>query len=254
MSNYDQLDSNEKIALEIAIVYPHKAYSTVLPNFYEKGFSRGTLYRYHAEGVKKLEAKGFLDRQGRPTSLAFQIIPNGILKEMISKIHFHIVQITEETSREKNSFITASTELRKTKEHSEEVETALRKAQQQLAELSQNRVRNVIQTFSSFGLDENWVSVLVALNIVEIAMKRKVASFGIEANGKFNELLNILRREIRDKEKREFGASSAFLKEADLYAFRSKMDHSGLENKISDREAEFIIEQASKLVESLKIP
>lgn len=90
--------------------------------------------------------------------------------------------------------------------------------------------------------------------MVEISMRRKVVSFGIEANGKFHGLLNILRREINDKEKREFGVPAAFLKVADLYDFRSKMDHCGVKNKISDREADFIIEQASKLVESLKIP
>jgi hypothetical protein len=59
MSNYDEVDPNEKIAAEIAIVYPHKAYSSVLPDFYEKGFSRGTLYRYHAEGGQKARSKGF---------------------------------------------------------------------------------------------------------------------------------------------------------------------------------------------------
>jgi hypothetical protein len=49
----------------------------------KKGSQGGHSIGIMQKGVKKLEAKGFLDRQGRPISLAFQVIPNGILKEMM---------------------------------------------------------------------------------------------------------------------------------------------------------------------------
>jgi len=92
-----------------------------------------------------------------------------------------------------------------------------------------------------------------SLNLVEAALRKKLESFGIKPRGSYNDLLNVVRKEIREREKRELDVSSAFHDEADLYSFRSKIDHFGLKNKISNKEADFVIEQAFKFIEALKL-
>ncbi len=253
-TTYEQLDNNEQIALEMAIVYPHKSYSTVLPGFYEKGFSTGTLYRYHSEGVKKLQAKGFLDGQVRPTKKAFDSLPNVILKNMTSQLLFHLTQLKEENDRVETINYTINDELNKTKKHVEELETSLINATQQLKGFNESRIRQIIKTFEFLGIDDNWISVSVPLNLVEIAMKKKLETFGVKPKREFNDLLMQVRQEIRNHENREFDISlGAFHNAGDLYSFRCKIDHWSLTNKVDNKEADFIIEQAFKFIEALRL-
>jgi len=239
---FNQLDNDEKVALEVAIIYPHKALSTVLPDFYGNTASKSTLYRYHKEGADKLVSKGFLDRERRPTAIAFDIVPESALKKMTMKLHLELTQLYNEKSNVDSARFIAESELRKMREQIEKLESSLRNVTQQLALVNQNKIQNVIQRFGFLGIDENWVSVLVALNLVEMSMKQKIESLGIKPRGSFKELYDLLEREISTKEKREIRASSVFIKPKHLYDFRSKMDHDGLKVKIKEEEADFLIE------------
>lgn len=254
MSTYEQFDRDEKIALELAIVYPHKSASEMLRKFYERGTSKSTLYKYHKRGADKLAQKGFLDIQNRPTELAFQVIPLDFLKKIVANLHYQLIELKSEKNEAEASNWNTTAELRKTKEQIEKLENSLRGITQQLALFKKNRVNSVLETFDFMGIDENWISVLVALNLIEIALRRKAEISGVDPNGKFNETLEQVRKIIKEKEGRELDSRSAFLKETELYSFRSKIVHYGLKKKVSEKEADFIIEQTKQFIEALELP
>lgn len=251
--SFDQLDRNEKIALKVALVYPHRALSKVLPKFYGHRASKSTLYRYHREGVDELVSKGLLDMQHRPTNLAFNVIPEKTLREMAMKLHKGLTRLYNEKTSAENARLTAESELYKLKKHQRKLESDLGDLSSRLTSLSKSKIHNLMQRFEFLGIDENWVSVLVALNLVEMSMKHKLESLGTRPRGSFKELYDLLKREILAREKREIKTSSEFIKPKHLYDWRSKMDHDGLKVKIREKEADFIIEQAYKFIEELKI-
>ena len=253
MINYNELDNDEQIALEVAIAYPNKSLTEILPHFYGYNMSKSTLYRYHQMGVTKLSARGFLDRQGRPTEPSFEIFPFEKIKKIALSLHVELVRLDDEKNKAIAAKYLTEDELKKIKKQAENLETSLRNANQQLTMFNEDKVKSVLKTFNFLGVDENWVSVLAALNLIEIAMRQKAKSLGIDPNGKFNETLDALRKAVKEKEGRELDSSSAFLRETDLYSFRSKIDHFGLKKKVSDKEADFIIEQAHKFIDTLKL-
>lgn len=248
---YDQLDQDEKTAIEIAIVYPHRALSRILPEFYSGSIS--TLYRYRKKGVEKLKSKGLLDLQEHPTALAFETVPEKYLRKMTLKLHRELISLEKERSANENAKFAAQSELRRLQKYTEESEAIARNLTFRLDSISRSKIQDLIQRFKSFGIDENWISVLIALNLVEMTMRYKIESLGARPHGNFKELYDLLKREVLTKEKREIKISSEFIKPKHLYDWRSKMDHDGLKVKIKEKEADFIIEQALKFIEELKI-
>jgi hypothetical protein len=88
---FDQLDENEKVALTVAILYPHRTLIAVLPRLFkfEPRASDSTYYRCYRQGQDKLREKGMLDGEGFPTDMLFKVIPASML-----------VQMTKDLSRE----------------------------------------------------------------------------------------------------------------------------------------------------------
>lgn len=248
---YDQLDYDEKTALEVAIVYPHKPWSKTLRKFYKGSVS--TLYNYRRKGADKLTSKGLLDYQGQPTALAFGIIPEAILRETSLKLRKELLDLFKEKSDIENAKFIIESELRKFQEEKKRLESNLRDLSSQLASIGQSKIRGLIQRFETFGINDNWIAVLTALNLVEMSMRYKLESLGIKPHGSFKELHDLLKREILEKENREIEVSSQFIRPKHLYDWRSKMDHGGLKVKIKEKEADFIIEQALKFIEELRI-
>jgi len=121
---YDQLDYDEKTAIEIAIVYPHRALSRILPEFYSGSIS--TLYRYRKKGVEKLISKGLLDLQEHPTALAFETVPEKYLRKMTLKLHRELISLEKERSANENAKFVAQSELRRLQKHTEELEAIAR--------------------------------------------------------------------------------------------------------------------------------
>lgn len=251
--NFDQLDRNERVALKVAIMFPHRALSRVLPKFYGRRASKSTLYRYHREGADKLISKGLLDMQRRPTKLAFNMVPEKLLRDMTLKLHKGLTGLYSEKSSIENARLTAESELHKLKGNQKRLESELTDLRARLASARQSKIQNLMQRFGFLDIDENWVSVLVALNLVEMSMKHKLESLGTKPRGSFKELYDLLKREVLAKEKREIRTSSEFIRPKHLYDWRSKMDHDGLKVKIKDKEADFIVEQAYKFIDELKI-
>jgi hypothetical protein len=252
-SMYNSLDNDEKIALEVAIVYPNKTLIEILPKYYGNEASKSTLYRYHQNGTIKLSAKGLLDTQLHPTQLSFDVCPLNVLKQATFDLHVQLVN----TALEKNKVISAKSlltqELDGLKLKLLSLEQSLKVTAEELTLTKQSKTNMVLKRFKNMGINDNWISVLVALNLVEIALRQKAELLGINANGSFSETLDLVKRTIMDKEGRRLDTSSAFLKEADLYSFRSKMVHHKLKKTLSDKEADFIIEQAIKFIEGLEL-
>ena len=55
--DYDKLDEAEKVALTVAIAFPHCALKEILPKLFKWKASDSTYYRYHHEGYEELREK-----------------------------------------------------------------------------------------------------------------------------------------------------------------------------------------------------
>jgi hypothetical protein len=93
---YDQLDEDEKVALKVAVLYPHRILKEVLPKLFGFVASDSTYYKRHNEGREKLKLKGILDEEGRPTDRAFDIIPVNMLRQMVKDLHKELVTLERE--------------------------------------------------------------------------------------------------------------------------------------------------------------
>jgi hypothetical protein len=116
--NFDALTNEEKAALKVAIVYPHRILKDVLPELL--GTTSSYMYKLHEKGKNLAFSKLLLDSDGAPTEKVFKILPQEILIEW---------------------FKITSDELRKlAKEHSE-LNLRLLDKENQIKELSEEVVK-----------------------------------------------------------------------------------------------------------------
>lgn len=97
---YTQLSEEEKVALSVAIVYPHQTLSRILPKLFKWKASDSTYYRHHREGCDKLRKKGILSDEREPTDLAFRILPTDILRDMLRDTSEEIRLLENERQKE----------------------------------------------------------------------------------------------------------------------------------------------------------
>ncbi|MGC9015135.1 MAG: hypothetical protein ACP5KW_12235 [Thermoproteota archaeon] len=113
---YDQLDAEEKVALKVAILYPHRHLKEVLPELFESeykySFSLPTYYKRYHEGLRKLQSKGILDDEGYPTDKAFDLIPASMLPEMVRKLSEELLELNEKRLKELEEKDKIESELR----------------------------------------------------------------------------------------------------------------------------------------------
>jgi hypothetical protein len=93
---HDQLDEDEKVALKVAILYPHRTLKEVLPELFGFVASDSTYYKKHDKGREKLKLKGILDEKGCPTDRAFDIIPVNMLRPMVKDLHKELTTLNKE--------------------------------------------------------------------------------------------------------------------------------------------------------------
>jgi hypothetical protein len=112
---YDQLDENERVALRVAIVYPHRTLKAVLPGLFkfEPRAADSTYYRYYSRGQDKLKEKGMLDLENFPTDIAFKVMPNNVLMEMTKEPSKELRVLDKEHRQEESRARDLKTEMEK---------------------------------------------------------------------------------------------------------------------------------------------
>ncbi len=81
-----RLNSKERVALKMAIMYPHKSYKEILPKLFMKdfpGMSDATYRKYHKEGIQSLIGKGLLNNDGNPTINTYSTISGPLATQLI---------------------------------------------------------------------------------------------------------------------------------------------------------------------------
>jgi hypothetical protein len=196
---YDQFDESEKVALKVAILYPHRTLKEVLPDLFTPGFSLSTYYSRHDEGRRKLMYKGILDSRGCPTDKAFEIIPLGMLRQMVKDLHRELMTLNKE-----------SYELMETKEKEiSELRTALQNVQNMfdfttyhdLTPLPQTLIRDIDEAIKQFREKSYDLAIVKTYVISEMLVKNLFAHlYGSEELGKVHKHEDRLKKIWTDEE------------------------------------------------------
>jgi hypothetical protein len=108
---YEQLDENEKVALKVAIRFPHRSLIAVLPSLFGLGASDSTYYRYYRQGQDKLKQRGMLDGEGFPTDMSFKVIPTSMLVQMTKDLSKELRLLDKEHHQEESRARDLRTEM-----------------------------------------------------------------------------------------------------------------------------------------------
>jgi len=247
--SFEQLDENERFALEVAI--RNESAKAVGPAFF-KGVraSDSTYYRYNADGREKLCQKAILDQKYRPTSLAFDILPLDNAKHLLARLARKNEELHDNWNRtldEKFKAAQTSQELEKTVASLRNELDILRSRINKFEPLEKLGAE-----FAGFPVNERLMAALISLNLIEPAIKKKLEELKVEIPGKvhFNELYELLRRNLSEKEHRKL--KQRLLSPTDFYDMRSKIDHWAYKiEDIEEEELRLIVNQCLKFVKEI---
>lgn len=96
-------------------------------------------------------------------------------------------------------------------------------------------------------IDENWVSAICALNLLEISVNKKLEDLGESTDGSFDTRYKRLVVACKAKENRDIQK----LLTAPFYTARSKMDHAGHIHKPTPDETKIIVKYVSDFMSEL---
>lgn len=113
-------------------------------------------------------------------------------------------------------------------------------------------LNDLLRHFDSMGINAQWIRGIVALALIEAAMKRKLEQLGISIKPgvSFGELRKTLEQAIHEKEKRKLRPRLFGLSE--LSEMRNKIIHTGhLFVKLPKTEADALVENVSDLLSEI---
>lgn len=110
-----------------------------------------------------------------------------------------------------------------------------------------SRLFDLLEKARPLKIDENWVSAICALNLLEISVNKKLEDLGNSTEGSFNTRYERLTAACKAKEKRDIRR----LLPTPLYNARSKMDHAGHKYKPTPQETEMIVKYVSDFISEL---
>lgn len=160
--DYNELDEEEKVALTVAIVYPHRTLRKVLPKLFKYKASDSTYYRHHSRGYDKLKEKGILDNDGKPTDLAFKIIPYEILKRIVQDLHKEINLLQKDYQTERNRYWSLQNEY-----------VQLEK-KYKIVEEENQRIRNEIEKFAELRELKEKIDFIDAYNSLKPILSKSL--------------------------------------------------------------------------------
>jgi hypothetical protein len=213
-------------------------------NRYRVSYSEFSLAR------KELVGKGILTTENVASQEGFGLIPIEAWTEIRSSLHAQLELSREETRvayadnlRNKENITALNTRI----------ESLLSNIAEQKGLLEKNRdLNDVLGSFANMGINAQWVRSIVALALMEAAMKKKLEQLGmtVQQNISFGELRNILEQAINDKEKRKLRPRLLGLSE--LSQMRNKIIHTGhLYVDLPKSEADALVDNISNLISEI---
>ncbi len=213
MSRTYELPDDEKAALKYNLVYFTSVRKDHPELFGESSWDR-SFWRRLNTGEKSLKSKGILDRDRNPTDKAYEVLSTEALKEMLKELRGETMKLEAKRA-----------ELKAKCETLEKLE-------------KYKLISEIANKFTSLGIDENWIAVLVSTNLIEQAMKKKLEDLGSPFKGrKFGELVKTLGDALKQKEDRKL---KSLIRPNELYDVRSKIVHAGYKENFSHDEAQAI--------------
>jgi hypothetical protein len=239
LRDYTQYNAeNENAALYYNMVYPTQS-RNAHPELFGDSVWHNSFYRRLSDGEESLKGKRILDKDRNPTDLAYQSLSSETLRDMLKKLRGESMKMAAKN---------------------DELERKISELQarcQDLQKMEKYRLINeIVDKFSSLGVDENWIVVLISTNLVEQAMKKKLEKLGMPIktkNGKrpcFADIVQSLGEALQAKENRSV---RTLIKPRPLYEIRNEIDHAGYKMKISQEQAQAIFVLVKDIVDDLRL-
>jgi tetrahydromethanopterin S-methyltransferase subunit G len=194
--------------------------------------------------------KGILDEKGRPTPLAFDLLPLDNARHLVGRL----VRKNEVLY---DDWIRASEEKSKAAQTSQGLEKTVVSLRNEVGVL-QSRIgkfeplEKLAAEFTGFPVNERVMAALISLNPIEAAIKKKLEELKAEiASGiSFDKLYELLRSSLLEKEHRKL--PHHLLSPTDFYRLRSKIDHWAYKiEDIEEEELQLIVKQCLKFVKEI---
>lgn len=229
---------NENAALYYNMVYRTQS-RNAHPELFGDSVWHNSFYRRLSDGEESLKRKRILDKDRNPTDLAYQSLSSETSKDMLKKLREESMKMAAKNDELERKI------------------SELRARCQDLQKMEKYRLINeIVDKFSSLGVDENWIVVLISTNLVEQAMKKKLEKLGMPiktTNGKrpcFADIVQSLGEALQAKENRSV---RTLVKPRPLYDIRNEIDHAGYQMKISQEQAQAIFVLVKDLVDDLRL-
>lgn len=248
LHNFDELTSIEKAVLEHKIT----GSATTAPDYLskiERGFSNSTYYRHYNQAEARLTSFGLLS-DGEPTFAALEILPMKTAQRILEEMR-------RETKRQHDELFEREEKIIQLENQRDDLDAELRLKSREVESMYKDVERfeplsNLLRGLGHLHVDENWMTVVVALTSVELALKQKLEKLGVDLprGASFKDLYSLVESTIKEKESRSLPVT--FIKPEDLYSLRSKIDHWGHKYpNFSKDETNFIVGQVTDLIKGL---
>lgn len=246
-SVYDGLDENEKFALEVSIlnVSPKVVGPARFP-----GMGNSTYYKYNADGRDKLVRRGILDARFRPTNTAFQVLPlpvsvelmKGLFRKM-EEFRDNWVQAEERALSQTNTAHDLERQIHTLEKEVEQLKIRVNRFAQ---------LERIAKDFTGLRVNEKLMAAIVALNLLESSVKRKLEllEVGFSPKMPFGELYELLRKNLLEKEGRKL--KQHLLSPKVFYEMRSHIDHWAYKvEEIDEEECTLVVGQCLRFVNDI---
>lgn len=217
LQSYGSLSDEEKAALWGCLVADDQLGRSMLERL-NAGWSKSTYYKHYREGVGSLQQKGLIDSSRNPTAIAFQILPQPVLKEAVEQLRNKTQRLEKEHWELTNKVWELGNEARTLRSQEDQLNKQLEDTKP---------LRGLIKDFERLGVDDNWIRASIALNLIEPAIKKKLEELGVELpeQTKFQDIYKQLQQVLKEKENREL--KPQLLTPKHFYEMRSQLDHWG---------------------------
>jgi len=199
---------------------------------------------------KELVVKGVLETENTASEKGHNMIPTEVWIEIQLLLRDKLERFQEETraTLADNVHLKENISALKT-----QVEALNGKVSEQEKLIEESRdLNDLLRRFDSMGINAQWVRSVVALTLIEAAMKRKLGQLGISIKPgvSFGELRNTLEQAVTDIEKRSLRPRLLGLSE--LSEMRNKIIHTGhLFVRLPKAEADVLVENVGDLLSEI---
>lgn len=207
-------------------------------------------YSEFSHARKELVVNGILETENTASEKGLNMVPTKEWIEILSSLRNRLERSQEETRAALTDNVRLKENISSLKAQAETLFSKILE-QEKLQEESRD-LNDLLCRFDSMGINVQWVRSVVALALIEAAMKRKLDQLGISIKPgvSFGELRNTLEQAVQDIEKRKLRPRLLGLSE--LSEMRNKIIHTGhLFVQLPKAEADALVDNVSDLLNEM---